>query len=948
MKYIVILFFNAFIVSVTAQNYHNDSINTNHIINGLSDKINENPKKAKSLIHQLKHFSNFSKSEFYYWYYTAHFHFVNHELDSSFLAYKKSYDIAVKKHFKQEELQALNWLGNHYYFKNKREKAKETFQTIVIKSKQNNNVNSLLDGYQGLSMLEKDNSKALQLLLKVDSVAKHHNIKSAVVANNYYNIAKTYTESLANLTEGIYYYEKGIKASKEVNYSSGILYGYKKLGEIALKQKQLSKAKTYFQKLYNHAIASDNIMEKAHANFSLALVAIEETNYTIAIQQLQSAIAVFITKKDDTSLAYARVTLAETYLKQSHINKAKTQFQFLKNNTINDNNFILQYQKALVNYYNKIGDFKNAFIHQKKLSLIQEKIVKEANHKNFLQLENQYKAKERAQEIELLSKEYKLVKGEKKIQQTYFILLATILLIASTTFFLAYKNKQKVSKKLKELDTTKNRLFANISHEFKTPLTLINSPVQLLKSKQSLQNNPELLLIEDNVQRLTSLVNQLLEIAKIQAKTKELRLVQGNLISLIHSQVKAFDYLAKHKNIQLTTSFSKSSLYAWYDTDVVQKIISNLISNAVKHGIANSKIILNTQIENKQFKFTISNTTKGLAEKDIPKFFERFYSKHANEKNTGIGLALVKELVNFLNGTINITLKDDLLTVTVIFPIKEAHPDNNSLSIEKTIPSPLFLEKKQKLSILLIDDHNNVVTILSSLFKKNFNILTASNGEEGLQIAQKELPNIIITDVMMPKMDGFTFCKKIKETQFTATIPIVILTAKSTDNNYIKALQLHADAFIAKPFNHELLQQQVYTLLEKEERLKEKYQSTSYKHFEKISVNLADKEFLVRLKKVLEKDLVSPDFSAEVFATNMHLSRMQLHRKLKQKTGLSTTEFIKQERLKIAHNLLLKEENTIAEIAYNVGFNSTAYFTKEFKKHYQQTPSAHRKKNMLQ
>lgn len=246
--------------------------------------------------------------------------------------------------------------------------------------------------------------------------------------------------------------------------------------------------------------------------------------------------------------------------------------------------------------------------------------------------------------------------------------------------------------------------------------------------------------------------------------------------------------------------------------------------------------------------------------------------------------------------------------------------------------------------LLIVDDNISIREILKDIFATNYQILEASNGKEALPIARKEIPDCIISDVMMPEMDGFEFTNQIKNNELTSFIPVVLVTAKSSDENHLKALQNTADAFLTKPFNHEVLKATVSQQIQERKKLQERYSQELILKPTEVLINSVDEKFIAKLETVLEKAIVNPEFNAETFAEEMHMSRMQLHRKLKSLFGVSATEFIRNERLKTAADLLKNNKFSISEIAYNVGFNDVGYFSKCFKEIYHLSPSDYQKK----
>jgi len=517
-----------------------------------------------------------------------------------------------------------------------------------------------------------------------------------------------------------------------------------------------------------------------------------------------------------------------------------------------------------------------------------------------------------------------------------------LLLLIGGSLFYTYRNKIKTAQKLNELNELKSRFFANISHEFRTPLTLIKSPVQSLQSEISdVDQKNKLQLIDTNSTRMLALVDQLLELSKIDSGKLKLILKDGNIGSFLTSIIEPFEFQSKEKGILFTANIQKTVENSAFDKDVIEKIVTNLVSNAFKYSPENESIVFTSSVENSNLKVVVSNTGSELKKEDLPKLFERFYQKNQSQQGVGIGLALVKELVELYKGTITTSLENKELSFIVDLPLTMANknaviipPKDATSIIENATTSETELP-----ILLLVDDNADIRNVLKDIFKENYQILEAEDGEQALKIALKEIPDCIISDVMMPKMDGFEFTKQIKTNELTSFIPILLLTAKTSDEAHLQGLKSTADAFLTKPFNNEIVKETVLQLIAERKKLQERYSQELVLRPTDIVINSIDEKFVARLQKTLDEHVSNAEFSSDDFARAVGMSRMQLHRKLKTLFGVSTTEFLRNERLKIAAELLRKENGNISDVAYAVGFNDVSYFSKCFKELYQCTPT---------
>ncbi|MDN3666815.1 two-component regulator propeller domain-containing protein [Algibacter miyuki] len=510
--------------------------------------------------------------------------------------------------------------------------------------------------------------------------------------------------------------------------------------------------------------------------------------------------------------------------------------------------------------------------------------------------------------------------------------------------------------RLKKLNHFKTKLYTNLSHEFRTPLTLITGPIENQLNNPDLpeQAKKELKMVQRNSDRLLNLVNQLLDLSKLESGNLNLSVTNGNLNLLLKQLVYAFKFKAKEKNINYSYQLQPIE-DAWFDADVIEKIVTNLLANAIKYTPEQGEIHFETNLQSGQLILTVINNGNTLTDYKIRKLFERYYQDNKTSDGVGIGLSLVKELCILSHGNIVAhTMNTDDIQFTVTLPIERSFFNTSEIKDTKPLTKPIIKpaeiilpEKKQtttKPILLIIEDEDDIRQYIKSIFEKDYIIKEAINGEIGIKKAIKLIPDIIISDVMMPVLDGIQLCNTLKTDARTNHIPLILLTAKGGNKNEIEGLEMGADDYILKPFNSEKLKIRVRKLIELRLQLQKKYtESLEIKH---LITTSTDEHFFNSLKETLDKHLTKPDFNAHLLSEKMLMSRMQLHRKMKALTNLSTTEFIRIERLKLSKAILDKHPNayTVAEIAYNVGFNSPSYFSKCFKDMYHCTPLDYTKK----
>ena len=522
--------------------------------------------------------------------------------------------------------------------------------------------------------------------------------------------------------------------------------------------------------------------------------------------------------------------------------------------------------------------------------------------------------------------------------------------------------------KQKEIDETKSRFFANLSHEFRTPLMLIKGPLeQLIGDESNKKNIDRYKMIHRNTENLQSLIDQLLELTQLESASIPVKAVKENLISVLRGLLSSFETLADDKKIELAFNSKYDLLPAWIDKDKLEKIIYNLLSNAFKFTPVSGSISVNVNKisfdENEYAEIKVSDTGIGIPHQKLEKIFDRFYQvDDSNQRSfggSGIGLALVKELVDLhkwnitveseinkgTEFTMHIPLHDDYLNedqkVRSDLRIDVEKQKNISESNEEDDSEKLSEEilDINKPSILIVEDSKDVRLYLTDLLNQEYILYEASNGKEGIIIAQEKIPDLIISDIMMPEMDGMEFCGKIKADLLTSHIPVIMLTAKASGESKIKGLETGADDYLTKPFNSKELLVRVKNLLNQRKLLKEKFSKEVSPDPHSVTTNPIDEEFLQKAFSIAEENLDNASFDTEKFAKEMFLSRMQLHRKLQAITGQTPGDFIRTFRLERAAQLLNEKRLSVTQIAFEVGYNSPSQFSRAFIKQFNCTPS---------
>lgn len=518
-----------------------------------------------------------------------------------------------------------------------------------------------------------------------------------------------------------------------------------------------------------------------------------------------------------------------------------------------------------------------------------------------------------------------------------------------------------LSKKLEEATYAKLLFFTNVSHEFRTPLTLISGPLDTLMVDDELKNNQRRLLnlAHRNVKILLKLVDQIIDFRKHEMGRLQLKLQTGDLLQVIESWNESIEELAKKNHIRLTFDSMDDVSYTMpFDLEKLESIYLNLLSNALKFTPFGGHIEINLAHEevNGLLYVTISvtNSGKGISKEVLDRIFDRYYQIESGAGGSGIGLAIVKAFAELHNGFVKVVSTDTSTTFKVSLPFEQEYneilEEDRLVLKEKSLISDLSIvgkgpfineeDSKDRPKILVIDDNPEICSYVRLIFEEHFLVLEAENGLLGYKLAMKHVPDLIISDVMMPEMDGVELCRKLKSEISTSHIPIILLTACSLDEQRVEGLESGADDYISKPFNVKILEVRVQNLIDNRKRLKEIYSSDFFSIAASPELeNDMDKSFVKKFRQLLHDNYTESELNVEELGREMGLSRSQLYRKIKALTNYSPNELLRIVRLQKSLELINTSELSVSEIAYRVGFTSPSYFAKCFKDYYDKSPT---------
>ena len=798
----------------------------------------------------------------------------------------------------------------------------------------------------GLSVFNAELAREYFILGSLDSALIYYN-KSVAYSNKsgFKILLGSVLSSMAELytmkkdyNRAKHYFFESIKVNQELNLPSREAGSYLYMTKIFKETKQPDSTIFYVKK---------------------ALSLFQNFNNTDAMAESYRLISEAYKLKDNTDSAYKYLKLSTTW---------KDSLNRLELTNLN------QYQDFYLEEQKKVKDLEKAKIQLEssyKLYALLATLVLFSMIGLYLYRNNQQKQKAN---IFLQSQKNEIEHQKTKVEHTLAELKET-----QAQLIEKEQIASAAAVRLQELDTLKTRLYTNITHEFRTPLTVILGMAQQIKDKPTEFMSEGLGMIKRNGQNLLNLVNQMLDLSKLESGKLTLHYQRSDVVTFMKYLVESFHSYAQSKEVKIHFISDLEQLTMDFDETYLQQIVSNLLTNAVKFTPKGGDIYVSLGIQSTTFSFKVRDTGVGISETNLPLIFDRFYqvddSTTRHGEGTGIGLSLTRELVKLMEGTISVKSQVNKGTeFEVILPIQ--HIENLKIVHEMPLQTEIMAmdttvsEEEKPISkdthnaekplILIADDNADVRIYIASCLGTDYNLIIAKDGQECENLAFEHTPDMIVSDVMMPFKDGFEVCKTLKTDERTSHIPIIMLTAKADMDSKLQGLEHGADVYLMKPFNKNELLLRIKKLLELRLQLQQYYRSTmdskavyteggNLQAVKKNNplVNNADNAFVVKVRMLIEANLANANFDVEKLCQDLLLSPSQVHRKLTALTGLSTNNFMRYVRLMKAKEELIKNAHfSIAAVAYDCGFNDPAYFSRAFKQEFGMTPQAWREQNV--
>ncbi|MGB0521748.1 MAG: tetratricopeptide repeat protein, partial [Flammeovirgaceae bacterium] len=804
--------------------------------------------------------------------------------------------------------------------------------------RQGNYEKAISSFYEALAIAEEHKDQALTVIVKrrlgdiYRKLGEHQKARES-----YFDGLKLIDEKQNAVLKAILYGSIASVYSLEGNYEASLVYHGKSLEVF----ERLGNKRNIAAALHNigYLYKEQNQLDKALDYYLRSLKLIEEIQNKYGMGVSYEAIAGIYLLQNQPSQAI-------TYLEKS---LAIAQ-------AIGDTAQLQSVYAALADAHQLNKDFEKALDFYKQAVVMKDSLEGKESRKQIADLESTYELNKKEQEIQLLNQDQQLKQQQRNI---LIVLLLLIFVIAGLVYSrqrLKMRKSQELLEKEREVDQLKTRFFTNISHEFRTPLTLIMGVNQQMQEQFTNPKIKDLLQLSSrNVKRLQQLINQLLDISKLESGKMALNLEELDVVEYIKILTGAMDSLAQQKGVSLHFESSIDRLPMRADRDKMEKMVTNLIANAIKFTEAGGQVCVLLSKSNGMFTIEVKDTGIGISPEHQQHIFNRFYqtddSNTKNQEGTGIGLTLVKELVTLHQGDILLnSIVGEGSSFTLSIPLKpyELSHEPTSLAnvaiteqelvLDAIIESGAVLDENHEgAKILIVEDNPDLHEFIKQ-YLVDYQVFSAFNGMEGLDKAIEVIPDLIISDVMMPEKDGYQLCAEIKKDMRTSHIPVILLTAKAGQESKYQGLETGADDYLIKPFDTKELSLKVRNIIESRKQMRLRFsESTQFKPAE-IGHNSADQRFMEQVLAVLETHYKDEQFNVDQFAAEVGVSRSLLNSKLQALISQSTNKFIQSFRLQKAEELLKTTDLQVAEIAFQIGFNSSSYFVKCFRTKYGKTP----------
>ncbi len=916
---------------------------------------------------------------------------------------QKALITAKKRGDKSEEIKSSYQLGEINVRLGDLEKGKPYLENGLTISRKINNRGLIARGDYDLSRYyegEYDFAKALDYLDQSFSIYKQLDL-SKDIANCYGSYGSIY-EKLGSYEKALNYYFKSLKINEKSDNNRGISAVKRNIGRVYMSNAQYEDAIRFFSQALE-INQSEGYQEGIVIATKDIGVAHQKTgDYEVALDKYKKALILAKQIDDKIDIAILLGNIGSTLGEQGKFKEGlpylfsslsiRKQIHYNQSHTLNDisDAYLALHNLSEAKRYaemavhssketkdldqlryayfvlakadEKQGNLKDAYTALKQSDIVKDSLVSLQKIRQLQKLQVIYETEQKEEKIKLLTLQQQRASFRRNTYLISAILVIAFLVLLYNRQRLKSRKNSELLQKEHEIAVMKSNFFDNISHEFRTPLTLILGPLQLMQADiENPKIKKQLGIMDRNVKRLLSLINQLLDLSKLESGNITLTQSRFDIVQIVKGVTMTFQSLAEMKEIELLLESEPDHLDVYCDQEKVETILINLLTNAFHFTPDKGwiKVTLNVSAGNQNeeiYEITVIDSGVGISEEDISTVFDRFHqsanSRNGQYEGTGIGLALTRELVELHKGSISvISTEGEGTKFTVTLPVGKEYfnePSDPAVPrLQETVkekenqPEELTYAppKEDAPILLLIEDNEDVMNYLKDILGETYLLLEEGDGAAGIATAIKTIPDLIISDVMMPGKNGYEVCDALKKDIKTSHIPVILLTARASLDDKMHGLETRADEYLTKPFVPRELLIRIQNLIQSRRQLMEKYKHKFIIKPDEITTNSIDETFLMRVGKVVEQHLDDEHFSVEQLGHEVGMSRSQVHRKLVALTDQSATEFIRSFRLHRAKEMISQKTGSISEICYAVGFGSPSYFSKCFRQEFGITPS---------
>ncbi len=884
--------------------------------------------------------------------------------DSAIVTLNKSLKIAKQNNFTEQQSDALVNMGYTYWQKGDFKRAEEYQLENLKLARIIGDSARVANSYQVLGNVLAQKgayTKAMQYY----TLASQRSLESKDLQGYRVAISNIgyIQRSLENYKSAIQYFRMGDSISEIIDDPSGKAFANYNLSVVYKNIGKLDTAISYNKiglELYERLGYQKRV---SYCYFTLGEIYRKKEDFAEALRAYQNSLEISTMVDDSVQIGYSNMAVADMYDALGDIGKSVNHLDNAGKvaQRLNLDILAMDVHERLAKRQSKSGNFKNAYGNLEKFVILKDSLYTKEKRELAEEIEAKYQNEQKTKEIALLASEKEvqaLQLGKRKNERNAIIAFALLILLLGGLLYNQFRIKQRANKELQQLNQLKSNFFANISHEFRTPLTLIQGPIE------NLEQNPEeklhkedIKMIRRNTNKVLGLVNQLLDLSRIDEGKLQLKSTEGDVFKCLRTATASFNSHAAQRNMDYRVKIPNEILWASFDRDKLEKVIYNLLSNAFKFSEDGEQVSFEASHDLEELMLQVSDSGRGIEEDKLPYIFDRFYQVDGgitkDRQGSGIGLSLSKDLVELMDGTITVSSETGKGTYfTVHIPMEKIKTlQKQPKELEQRTQKELVRFKpfefpetdgRELPKILLVEDNEDMRQFITAQLVKKYRVVEAKNGEQGLKLANSDAPELIITDLMMPKIDGMELCKRLKTHLDTSHIPVIMLTARAGEKNKIEGLETGADEYLTKPFSAKELLARTKNLIEQRRRLQAHYQNSQHTiRPENITTTSIDRKFMERVLDLFEKQHSDANFGVLQMQKELAMSKTQLHRKIKALTNETPGELLRNFRLKRAAQLLSKKADTVTQIAYQVGFNNLSYFAKCFKASYGVSPSSY-------